>query len=379
MHLEDFVAGTYQKQTGYYSFLPASINHTWSWRDRELNVLLEQAYYSLGSLSSYSDLIPNIDLYIKLHIKTEAHKSNRIEGTKTSAEEDLMNINDVDPEKRNDRIEVDNYIRALNYGIELITQDQLPVSNRLIREIHYFLLQGVRGEHKTPGFFRESQNWIGGSMPSQAVFVPPAHIEVPELMSDLEKFIHNDNIELPSLIRIAIIHYQFETIHPFLDGNGRIGRLIIPLLLLNYGLLSKPCFYISDFFERHRTEYYDALTNTRLKNQILPWIKFFLTGVKITSESAKEKFKSTVDLVSEYRNIGQFVKGNDRHIQRILEVFYESPISNITEIINKTSISKNTCYSIVKELEKTGYLKEISGYSRNKLYLLHEYFDIFQR
>ena len=236
-NINTFKSGNYRKQDDYSTFLPTLINHSWGWSDPKLNILLEQASSELGSLNAFSDLIPNVDIYIEMHIRTEANKSNKIEGTKTSIEEDLLPVEDVAPEKRDDYQEVQNYIVALNYGINRIVKDDFPLCNRLVCEIHYKLLQGVRGEHKTPGEFRRSQNWLGGSKPSDAVYVPPSIIDLPDLMSDWEKFINNDDCSVPHLIKIAILHYQFETIHPFLDGNGRIGRLIIPLYLLSKGIL----------------------------------------------------------------------------------------------------------------------------------------------
>ena len=247
MNVNKFKSGSYRNQDDYKTFKPTCINHPWRWSDPEINTLLEKASSELGSLNAFSDLIPNIDIYISMHIRTEANKSNKIEGTKTTVEEDLLPVEDISPEKRDDYQEVQNYINAMHTGIKRIIVDNFPLCNRLIRELHEILLQGVRGEHKTPGEFRKSQNWIGGTRPSNAVYVPPSIIDMPDLMSDFEKFINNDECNVPNLIKIAILHYQFETIHPFLDGNGRIGRLIIPLYLLDKKLLSKPCFYISDF------------------------------------------------------------------------------------------------------------------------------------
>ncbi len=376
MKLENFQSGNYSPQKDFKCFIPSKINVEWTWEDSELNTLLEQANMSLGSLDSYSDLIPNIDVYIRLHLKTEAHKSSKIEGTKTTIEEDVMKVDDVSPEKKDDRIEVENYIHAINFGIKQI-QEEFPFSTRLIRDIHRVLLQGVRGERKTPGEFRKSQNWIGGSMPSNAVYVPPSHIEIPELMSDLEFFLNNGDVRVPYLIRIALAHYQFESIHPFLDGNGRIGRLMIPLYLLNQQVLSKPCFYISDYFEKNRSEYYDYLTKVRTKNDILSWIKFFLRAVIDTSESAKNKFSQVVRLTNQYRDLEYSVKGRGKNISCILEAFYNDPILSINDLQEKTGLSRTAITSITNELRKENVLREMTGYNRNKLYILYDYFAIF--
>ena len=375
--MNTFRSGVYQDQGDYKSFLPTLVNHSWEWTDAELNILLERASSELGSLNAFSDLIPNIDIYIRMHIKTEANKSNKIEGTKTSIEEDLLPVDDIAPEKRDDQQEVHNYIKALNYGIKRISDDDFPLCNRLICEIHKLLLSGVRGKYKTPGEMRKSQNWIGGSKPSDAVYVPPNIVDLPDLMSDLEKFINADNWNVPNLIKIAILHYQFETIHPFLDGNGRIGRLIIPLYLLDKNMLLKPCFYISDFFEKHRTEYYDALNRVRLNNDLIGWIKFFLRAVIETAKSAKLKFKRVTIYVKETEEKALKLGGRSENTLKVLRLFYDEPVLDSSTIINKTGISKRTLDSIIKRFYENNILGELTGYSRNRVFVLAEYLKIF--
>lgn len=377
MDMNTFRSGVYQDQGDYKSFLPTLVNHSWEWTDAELNILLERASSELGSLNAFSDLIPNIDIYIRMHIKTEANKSNKIEGTKTSIEEDLLPVEDIAPEKRDDQQEVHNYIKALNYGIKRISDDDFPLCNRLICEIHKLLLSGVRGKYKTPGEMRKSQNWIGGSKPSDAVYVPPNIVDLPDLMSDLEKFINADNWNVPNLIKIAILHYQFETIHPFLDGNGRIGRLIIPLYLLDKNMLLKPCFYISDFFEKHRTEYYDALNRVRLNNDLIGWIKFFLRAVIETAKSAKLKFKRVTIYVKETEEKALKLGGRSENTLKVLRLFYDEPVLDSSTIINKTGISKRTLDSIIKRFYENNILGELTGYSRNRVFVLAEYLKIF--
>lgn len=377
MNMNTFHSGNYISQGDYTSFSPTLINHSWRWNDAELNILLEQASSELGSLNAFSDLIPNIDIYIRMHIKTEANKSNKIEGTKTSIEEDLLPAEDIAPEKRDDQQEVRNYIKALNYGIKRILGDDFPLCNRLICEIHKLLLSGVRGKYKTPGEIRKSQNWIGGSKPSDAVYVPPSIIELPDLMSDFEKFINTDDWNVPNLIKIAILHYQFETIHPFLDGNGRIGRLIIPLYLLDKNMLSKPCFYISDFFEKHRTEYYDALNRVRLNNDLIGWIKFFLKAVIETAKSAKVKFKNVTDYVKDTEERALKLGGRPENILSVLRLFYDNPLLSSSVIAKETGISKGTVDNIIKKLYGDNILVEVTGYSRNRLFALMDYLKIF--
>jgi len=243
--LEDYRSGNYIKVDDYKSFIPSPINVDWVWNDSKLNTLLSKANLELGILDGYASQIPNIDIFIQMHVKVEANKSSRIEGTRTTIDEDLSDIVDINPEKRDDWQEVKNYVDAVNYGFKRIKE--IPISSRLIKELHAILLKGVRGEHKNPGEYRKSQNWIGGSKPSNAVYVPPIPSEVYNLISDLEKFINNYGINTPDLVKIAIIHYQFESIHPFLDGNGRTGRILIPLYLMEKKLITKPYFYISDY------------------------------------------------------------------------------------------------------------------------------------
>lgn len=347
------------------------------WKDPELNTLLESSTLAIGSLKSYSELIPNIDLYIKMHVLTEAHNSNKIEGTKTTIEEDLMKLEDLPLKKRDDVQEVHNYMEALNYGIQKITIDNFPLSTRLLRDIHSILLKGVRGTHKTPGEFRYSQNWIGGSKPDNAIFVPPSSEHVISLMSDLELFIHNEEIKVPHLIKLALIHYQFESIHPFLVGNGRLSRLIIPLYLLNYGILDKPSFYVSNYLEKNRNEYYSALTRVRENGELIYWIKFFIKAMISTADDVKTKFSNVVSTVEKYNSLILDVKGRPENIAKIMREFYNDPILSITSITERTGLSRNSVHSIVNNLEEKGILKEITGYSRNKIFALYEYYSIF--
>ena len=220
--MQKFESGKYVSQGYYKSFSPNPINRPWVIDDMEVITLLSKADRMLGRLDMYSEHIPNIELFISMHVMKEATQSSKIEGTQTEMEDALLDKEDVPLDKRDDWAEVHNYINAMNEAVSKL--DSLPFSSRLIRMVHEVLMQGVRGENKTPGQYRVSQNWIGGSNINDAVFVPPVHTEIPELISDIEKFVHNEEINMPDLIKIAIIHYQFETIHPFLDGNGRTGR-----------------------------------------------------------------------------------------------------------------------------------------------------------
>lgn len=294
MDIKDFKSGCLKQGYKYQYFLPEMVNHDFSWQDSSINALLEEASLHLGELNSFSSLVPDLDRFIIMHIFKEAVVSNRIEGTRTNIEEALNEQNNLDPEKRDDWQEVHNYVQAMNSAINEL--NTLPLSNRLIKNTHKILLFKGRGEYKNPGEFRVSQNWLGGATLADAVFVPPSHEYLPDLLSDLELFLNNDAVKIPHLIRIAIAHYQFETIHPFLDGNGRIGRLLITLYLVYSKVLQQPLLYLSDFFEKNKTLYYDNLTFVRTKNDLTQWIKFFLTGVSETAQNSAHTLKSIGNL-----------------------------------------------------------------------------------
>jgi Fic family protein len=259
----------------------------------ELTDLLGRADRALGELNAFAQLIPDIDFFIRMHVAKEATQSSRIEGTQTNIEDAFKDATDIKPEERDDWAEVQNYIRAIQHAIAAL--DTLPFSNRLLRETHAVLMDGVRGKHKQPGEFRVSQNWIGVSL-RNAAFIPPHHEHVPELMSDLEHLLHSEEFFAHPLLRIAIAHNQFETIHPFLDGNGRLGRLMISLHLASQGLLLKPALYLSDYFERHKNAYVDHPMAVRQGNHLRAWMVFFLYGVEETARASAGVFREILSL-----------------------------------------------------------------------------------
>jgi len=376
MKLEEYQAGKFVQMKDYKAFIPSKINYNWEWSDTKLNKLLSEADRQIGELNAYSLLIPNVDLYIKMHVKIEANKSSRIEGTRTTVEEDLLDVTEINPEKRDDWEEVQNYVKATNYGVQRI-RDGFPVCTRLIREIHEILMQGVRGEHKTPGEFRTSQNWIGGSMPSTAVYVPPPHTELAECLTDFELFINNEEIDTPDLIKIAILHYQFESIHPFQDGNGRIGRLLIPLYIQSKGMLDKSCLYISNYIERNKDLYYDMLTRVRTHNDMIGWIKFFLEAIIETSKVAKEKFRKVVELTKEMDEAIMDLSVKPENAKKVLDVLYDEPAINRKKICELTGIKEGTVKNIINSLLEKDIIIETTGYSRNQIFKFQKYTDLF--
>ncbi len=377
MNIKDFKSGTLRQEYQYKSFLPEKINHTFTWDDPQINTMLEDATRALGELNAFTMIVPNVDIFIQMHITKEANTSSKIEGTKTEMDEVLIAKDQVDPEKRDDWQEVRNYIDAMNSAVKEL--ETLPISNRLIKNIHAILLNSVRGEAKQPGEFRKSQNWIGGASLATAYFIPPHQDVVNELMSDLEKFLHNEEIFVPHLIKIAIAHYQFETIHPFLDGNGRIGRLLITLYLVSNGLLKKPSLYLSDFIERNKSVYYESLTRVRTDNDLIHWIKFFLEAVIVTANSGVKTFQDILSLKQEMDAIVVGFGKKAHNASKLLDYLYQRPIISISDIIEPLEVSKPTANSLVKEFEEKGILKEITGYERNKLFAFDRYLSIYSQ
>ena len=373
--MKSFKAGNTISQGTYKSFQPNKINQVWSIDNMELLNLLSQADRQLGRLDMYSEYIPNIDLFISMHVLKEATQSSKIEGTKTNIEDALLDKEDVNDEKRDDWEEVQNYIEALNSAIANL--EKLPFSSRLIKETHKILLQGVRGKHKLPGAFRSSQNWIGGASINDATFIPPTHSSINEYMGDLEKFAHNTDSFFPDLLKIALIHYQFETIHPFLDGNGRVGRLMITLYLVEKGILKKPILYLSDFFERNRTLYYDNLTRVREKDDLTQWFKFFLVGVIETAKNSISTFDGILKLQKEVDAKIQQLGSRSNNAQLIMNHLFQRPIIDAQKAKELTGLSSPSVYKLIDDLEKLGILKEITGAKRGKIYLFKEYTRLF--
>lgn len=374
---ESFRAGHFEKGTGYSYFVPEPINNQWQWKDAQLSTLLEKASISLGELNSFARLVPNIDLFIQLHVTKEAVISSRIEGTQTNIDEALLPEEEINPERRNDWLEVRNYSEAMKHAIKDL--EKLPLSSRLLCKTHERLLSGVRGKHKMPGEFRKSQNWIGGASLNDAAFIPPAYTYVNELMGDLENFLHNEDIHVPALIRIGIAHYQFETIHPFLDGNGRIGRLLITLYLVSKKILQQPLLYLSVFFEKNKSLYYDNLTRVREKNDLIHWLKYFLTGVDETARQASNTLSEILKLKENVENTLRNTAGRRAHTALVLlSYLFKEPFIHVKQAEEICNLSTKAANGLVNLFVQQGILKEVSGKTRYRLFLFEPYLNLFK-
>jgi Fic family protein len=374
-------SGSYVTQLkGYKAFMPAPIPPSPPVvQDEELTFLLDQATLAIGKLAGLSSIIPDPDLFVYLYVRKEALLSSQIEGTQCSLE-DVLNP-DIEPVSDStttqDIEEVSNYVKAMNEGLARL--EKLPVGTRLIKEIHATLMKGVRGSSKTPGEFRRSQNWIGrpGGTLTNAEFVPPPHEEVNQLMSDLEKFIHSTE-RTPPLIKVALIHAQFETIHPFLDGNGRLGRLLITYLLCMWKVLDKPLLYLSYFFKANRTEYYARLMDVRNQGNWEAWIKFFLRGVKESAEMASEAATEIYKLHTKDRKTLQDAPMSTNGMLAF-EQFCREPILTNAILMDRLKSTKPTIQKILDQLSNLGIIHEVSGKKRGRRYAYKNYLDILTR
>jgi len=376
MSITNFKSGRLVQRYQYKSFEPNLLNTKWLVDNAELQFILSQADIKLGELNAFSQLIPDVDFFIKMHILKEGTKSSKIEGTQTNIDDAVQKKEYIEAEKKDDWLEVHNYVEAMNSSIKAL--DKLPLSNRLLKQTHKNLMPGVRGNRKTPGEFRKSQNWIGGASLRDAVFIPPHESGVNDLMADLEKFLHNENLAIPHLIKIGIAHYQFETIHPFLDGNGRIGRLLITLYLVSNNLLAKPTLYLSDFFEKHRSLYYDNLTRVRTNNDLVQWLKFFLEGVRQTSESSIQTFKNIIKLRDDTEaKIAKLGKKQDT-ARQFLQHLYSHPIVDSADVVKLFNINISTALRLIDDFVRLKILKEITGQKRNQNFVFEGYLKLFR-
>ena len=344
--------------------------------DGSLQRLLEVATLALGRLDAISTLLPDDAIFLYAYVRKEAVLSSQIEGTQSTLSDLLLfELEEAPGVPVEDVVEVSNYVAALNHGLRRL-EEGFPLSNRLIREIHGVLLSRGRGSDKTPGEFRRSQNWIGGTRPGHAEFVPPPHTAVPDCMASLERFYHADD-EMPVLLRAGLAHVQFETIHPFLDGNGRIGRLLITLLLCNAGVLRDPLLYLSLYFKQHRSEYYDLLNRVRRTGDWEEWLAFFLEGVRLTAEGAVTTSRRLVDVFAADRAaIAQHVGRRAGSALRVHDALKARPVLSIPQVCAHTSLSFQTASAAMQSLVEQGIARELTGRSRNRKFTYDRYLSI---
>lgn len=369
-----------QSPAGYHYYLPAGLQQISGAivLSPSVSKQMQDAALALGEFSSLIKRLPNADLFIRAYTKKEAVLSSRIEGTQADISDAFKEESEVAVEKRDDWGEVNAYIRAMNTAIERL--NTLPVCNRLITQTHKILLSQTRGKNKAPGEFRISQNWIGGSHPNNAHFVPPSPECVADLMGDLEKFIQHKSHQLPELISAALIHYQFETIHPFLDGNGRLGRMLISLYLLERGILTAPILYISTFLEKKRKNYYAALDKAREGTDgLLKWVSFFLDAVEHTAKDGISVTQQIIKSQDDLKNKVAYELGKKSEKgHQLLDHLYHNPVISAKEIQEGLSFSPQVSHSLLQSFMELNILTEVTGQKRNRLFVFDEYFSILR-
>ena len=372
-------AGQYVKQmTGYRAFIPAPLPPKPPIRvDEAILALLSRADQALGRLDGLTQTLPNPDLFVAMYVRREAVLSSQIEGTQSTLDDVLdFELDSRGQELPQDIEEIVNYVRAMNYGLERLVN--LPLSLRLICEIHGELLNGVRGAERLPGEFRSSQNWIGeaGAPISEAIFIPPPVPEMKEALYKLERFMHQER-NMPVLIHCGLVHAQFETIHPFLDGNGRVGRLLITFLLCYRGVIHRPLLYLSLYLKKHRSQYYDKLMSIREEGDWEGWLKFFLKGVEETAEEATHTANAIVDLQEKHKSL---IQDHDLGFNglRLIELLFNRPLVNVNLVKNELDIAFATANNLIREFEKLGLLEETTGGQRNRRYRYTQYLNLFR-
>lgn len=355
---------------GYHAFFPAPTPTSLDYSAKTVRAL-DDATASLHRLAGVGRLVPNPALLMGPHIRLEAVLSSRIEGTKSGVSDLLQLEVGGGASRPDDAREVGNYIVALNHGLSRL-REGFPLTVRLLREVHGHLMLGVRGEHATPGELRRSQNWIGGATIDSAVFVPPPLHEMKAALSDWEKFLHTD--DLPLLVQLALAHYQFEVIHPFLDGNGRVGRILIPLVLAERGVLPQPLLYLSAFFERHRSTYYDLLLSTSQQGDLEPWLCFFLEGVRVQATDAENRTVRLVELQASLRD-ELFAERRTATAVRLGELLFSRPLVTTTSVRSDLGVTNPTAQAAIDALVERGTLQELSGRRRGRIYFAPAIYD----
>ena len=382
MNLKERIGQTVKSTTAgeaYFAYIPKPLPPKPALQLESIYPLLDQANIAIGRLDGIGNILPDQELFLYMCIRKEAVLSSQIEGTQSSLSDLLMYENEEVPGvPEYDVIEVSNYVAAMEHGFKRLNEG-FPLSLRLIKEIHEILLSKGRGSVKQPGEFRGSQNWIGGTRPGNAKFVPPPPEKLMELMGDLELFLHDEKPILPTLIKAALVHVQFETIHPFLDGNGRLGRLLITFILCIEGLLNKPLLYLSLYFKTHREQYYDYLQRVRETGDWESWIKFFLEGVIETANQAVKTAKNIIQLFTEDRKKIEDLGRPAASALLVHHYLEKHSVTDIGKIAEHCNITIPTATKSIKHLESLGIVKEITGKERHKIYTYQRYLDILNK
>ena len=377
--IKDFQAGEWVERHEYKSFTPSSINKQWTSNNPEIIALLSEAEFQIGRLNAYSELVPEMSSFVNMFVTKDAVASCRIEGAQVSFEEALMKERETPEKRREDWREVHYYIDTLYKAIE--EKKRLPISNRLISSIHEMILQGARGKKQQPGAYRTSQNWIGENL-KKAIFVPPTSEEIPELMKDLEDFIHTETMDMslqtPYLIKAAIIHYQFATIHPFLIGNNRLGNILTTLYLIDKGRLKLPVLPLSDYFELNSRQYFATFMQVRTFNELEKWIAFFLKAIIETSKKGIQALQNIIalqdDIVSK-RFI--YLERKQPIGRRLLSELYKQPMIDSNQIVDLLEVHPATANRLLVDFEEMHILRELTGYRRNRIFSFDEYIRQF--
>lgn len=345
----------------------------------QLEELLEKANIALGRLDGLAGLLPDVSIFIYLYVRKEATLSSQIEGTQSSLSDLLLFESQQMPGVPLDDVqEVSRYVAAMNHGLMRL-RNGFPLSNRLLREIHEVLMTGARGSDRSPGEFRRSQNWIGGTRPGNAVFVPPPFEHLEQLMADLERFWHDQPIRTPTLVKAALSHLQFETIHPFLDGNGRLGRLLITLLLCNEHVLQEPILYLSLYFKKHRQTYYELLQRVRLEGVWEVWLEFFLTGVLETATQAVQTSKAMLELLATDRRTLEDLKQASSVTLQIHQYLQKKLFVSAPQLSQYLGITAKTTLAALEKLQGLGIIREITGKQRDRIWVYQRYLDVLEQ
>ncbi len=376
MDIKYYKSGDYSNQYGYMSFYPNPIDGEWNMNIPEINILLEEASLKLGELNAFSSLLTDPDVFINMFLIKEALQSSGLEGNRISLEEFLLPEKEVDPEHKDNCRAVENCIAAMKTSINEL--EEQSISSDLLKEIHKIYLNGLESKNNITEGYRTNHCWVGGDNIKDAVFVPPHHAMITECVNDLLKFLSNDDISVPRLIRIGIAHYQFETIHSFLKGNGCVGRILIMLYLKEQKVLYKPVLYLSDYFIKNKPQYFDNLLAVSLNNKMAQWLKFFLTGVIETSKNVINTFIKINILNDKLDKMLILVSGKRLpNAKLLLAYLYNNPVATVTDIVAGLNVTKQTANVLISDFYQWGILKEQTGNKRNRIFVFQEFLDLF--